>query len=100
MVTLRLWETARARFQNLRPRLERFYYIRAWDFTFKKSEPKTVSAENFEVMEKIKLNKMHDRKCEWKLAEAHQYSALANASFAPLSEKLNHPPYISIYLKY
>ena len=91
MVTLRLWETARARFQNFRPRLERFYYIRAWDFTFKKSEPKTVSAENFEVMEKIKLNKMHDRKCEWKLVEAHQYTALANASCAPLSEKLKSP---------
>ena len=31
---------------------------------------------------------MHDRKCGWKLAEAHQYSALANASCVPLSEKL------------
>ena len=85
MVALRLWETARAWFQNLRPRLERFYYIRAWNYTFK---TKTLKGENFEVMEKIKLNKMHDRKCEWKLVEAHQYTALANASCAPLSEKL------------
>ena len=91
MVTLRLWETARAWFQNLRPRLERFYYIRTWNYTFKKSEPKTLKAENSEVMEKIKLNKMHDRKCEWKLAEPHQYTALANASCAPLSEKLKSP---------
>ena len=68
-----------------------FFYTPAWDFTCKKSEPETLGAKNFEVMVKIKLNKMHDRKCEWKLEEAHQYSALAKASCAPLSEKLKSP---------
>ena len=92
MVTLRLWETARVWFQNLRPRLERVFIISELEtILLKKSEPKTLKAENFVVMEKIKLNKMHDRKCEWKMAEAHQYTALANASCAPLSEKLKSP---------
>ena len=60
-------------FQNSRPRLKRFYQLLsllARVFTSRKSEPETLSAENFEEM--VQINER-----QWKLAEAYQYTALS-----------------------
>ena len=77
MVNLRLCKTARLRDSEtarlrdcdsgfriiLRPRLKRFYQFQAQD-------------SNFELMVQIELNK-NDQECHWKLAKAHQYTALS-----------------------
>lgn len=55
MVNSRLCETARLWFKNSRPRLKAFYQIRDRDFTCKKSQPKTLSAEDFDVMVTMKF---------------------------------------------
>lgn len=53
MVSSRLCETVRPWLQNSRPRLKRFYQIRARDITSKKSEPEALSAEKYEIMVQI-----------------------------------------------
>ena len=40
--------------------IKHFYQIQGQDFTFKKSEPRTLSAKDFEVMVLTKLSKMSE----------------------------------------
>ena len=58
MANSRLCETARPWFQNMRPKIKRFYQFRARGFTSKKYFPEALSDENFEIMTQVKLNKM------------------------------------------
>ena len=58
MANSRLCETARPWFQNMRPKIKRFYQFRARGFTSKKYDPETLSDENIEIMTQVKLNKM------------------------------------------
>ena len=58
MANSRLCEAARPWFQNMRPRIKRFYQFRARCFTSKKYDPETLSDENVEIMTQVKLNKM------------------------------------------
>ena len=55
MVNSRLCETTKLWFKNSRPRLKAFYQIRDRDLILKKSQPKTLSAEDFEVMVPMKF---------------------------------------------